>query len=293
MAKSMFGSRNFVLLKTLINFLKLFHLEPYAGRTAATVREDLRYIKDTYGSSPAVFRVPATEGGKPLYYVYDSYHIPSRDWATVLTAGGASTVRGTDLDGIFIGLWLDRPHGSDLYEGGFDGFYTYFASTYFSYGSTPANWPYMAKFAADHNKLFVASVGPGYNDTGIRPWNAQNTKARNGGDYYRAMFTDAIDAKPDYISITSYNEWGEGTQVEPAVPYSTDYGFSSSSSSSSPPPPSTASAQQDQRAFADYGGAGEGDKDLYLRLTSNFVANYVASHPRRHETERAPHHPEL
>jgi glycoprotein endo-alpha-1,2-mannosidase len=64
-------------------------------------------------------------GGKPLFYVYDSYHIDKTHWATLLTKGGAHTVRGTALDGVFLGLWLDRVHGADLKEGGFDGFYTY------------------------------------------------------------------------------------------------------------------------------------------------------------------------
>jgi len=31
------------------------------------------------------------------------------------------------------------------------------------------------------------------------------------------MFQKAIDAKPDIISITTFNEWGEGTQIEPAI----------------------------------------------------------------------------
>ena len=74
-----------------------------------------------YGASPALYRV----GGKPLFYVYDSYHIDKTHWATLLTKGGAHTVRGTALDGVFLGLWLDRVHGADLKEGGFDGFYTY------------------------------------------------------------------------------------------------------------------------------------------------------------------------
>lgn len=30
-----------------------FHLEPYPGRTAASVREDLEYITSKYGASPA------------------------------------------------------------------------------------------------------------------------------------------------------------------------------------------------------------------------------------------------
>jgi glycoprotein endo-alpha-1,2-mannosidase len=32
------------------------------------------------------------------------------------------------------------------------------------------------------------------------------------------MFMNAIDANPDFIGITSFNEWHEGTQIEPAVP---------------------------------------------------------------------------
>lgn len=31
------------------------------------------------------------------------------------------------------------------------------------------------------------------------------------------MWRAAIDAKPDIVSITSFNEWGEGTQIEPAI----------------------------------------------------------------------------
>eukprot|EP01047_Picozoa_sp_COSAG01_P024109 COSAG01_NODE_1480_length_10161_cov_32.805804_3_plen_44_part_00 len=31
-------------------------------------------------------------------------------------------------------------------------------------------------------------VGPGYDDTGIRPWNSMNTKARDKGNYYQQMW---------------------------------------------------------------------------------------------------------
>lgn len=53
---------------------------------------------------------------------------------------------------------------------------------------------------------FVASVGPGYNDEGIRPWNAHNTKSRADGAYYDNMWRQAIDAGARYVSITSFNE---------------------------------------------------------------------------------------
>jgi glycoprotein endo-alpha-1,2-mannosidase len=57
-------------------------------------------------------------------------------------------------------------------------------------------------------------VGPGYNDERIRPWNAHNTKGREGGRYYMGMQRIALEARPDALSVTSYNEWGEGTQIE-------------------------------------------------------------------------------
>ena len=33
------------------------------------------------------------------------------------------------------------------------------------------------------------------------------------------MWAAAIAARPDWVTITSYNEWGEGTQIEPARAY--------------------------------------------------------------------------
>ena len=37
------------------------------------------------------------------------------------------------------------------------------------------------------------------------------------GAYYAHMWERAIADGADMVSITSYNEWGEGTQIEPAV----------------------------------------------------------------------------
>jgi hypothetical protein len=30
-------------------------------------------------------------------------------------------VRGTPLDGVFLGLWLESHHGQEILDGGFDG----------------------------------------------------------------------------------------------------------------------------------------------------------------------------
>lgn len=146
-----------------------FHLEPYLGRTAALLSEDFAYLARRYGSHPALHR----RGGLPVYYVYDSYHVSPADWAGVLCAGRPGSLRGGAADGVFFGLWLDHRHGEDLHSGCFDGFYTYFASEGFSFGSTPARWPEMVRFAHSHGMVAALSVGPGYNDERIRPWCGQ------------------------------------------------------------------------------------------------------------------------
>jgi glycoprotein endo-alpha-1,2-mannosidase len=194
-----------------------FHIEPFPGRNANTMRESLAYLMEKYGAHPALYRDPA-RGNRPWAYVYDSYLTPAKEWATILAADGAQTIRGTNLDTVMIGLWVNATDGIFISRGSFDGFYTYFAVDGFRYGSTPKNWPALAKWAADKDKIFVPSVGPGYDDTRIRPWNGQNQRDRENGAYYDRMFEAAIAAQPPVISITSFNEWHEGTQIEPAMP---------------------------------------------------------------------------
>lgn len=210
------------------------HIEPYKGRSAQTVRRDLKYIVETYGSHPAFFKHRRHTGNSPqrslpVIYMYDSYLIQAREWAAILKPGAPTSIRGTDLDCMVIGLLVESSHQQSILSAGFDGFYTYFAASGFSYGSTPANWRQLATFAANNNLLFIPSFGPGYDDVRVRPWNGVNTKSRGNGQYYRSMFHEAIlngvnptRTDASIVSLTSFNEWGEGTQIEPAVPKSTN-----------------------------------------------------------------------
>ena len=151
----------------------------------------------------------------PVYYIYDSYLVQPKDWATLLR--GPSSVRHTELDAIFIGLLAESRHQAEILTAGFDGFYTYFASNGFTYGSTLHNWPALTNFAAVNRLLFVPSVGPGYVDTSVRPWNARNTRSREEGAYYERSWQAAVSVHPPVITVTSFNEWHEGSQIEPAT----------------------------------------------------------------------------
>lgn len=152
-----------------------FHLEPYHSRDIESIYDDIKYIMDNYGHHMSLYR---NENNLPLFYVYDSYHIFPSQWSRLLQPDGDLSIRNTKYDGVFLGLWLEHYHGRDLFQGGFDGFYTYFATDGFSYGSTSTNWPSMCSFARKHDMICGLSVGPGYDDTSIRPWNEHNKRSR-------------------------------------------------------------------------------------------------------------------
>jgi hypothetical protein len=62
--------------------------------------------------------------------------------------------------------------------------------------------------------LCAPSVGPGY-DARLATGD-QLVRERGDGTRYDRMWRWALRAKADLVTITSYNEWQEGTQIEPA-----------------------------------------------------------------------------
>lgn len=89
------------------------------GRNAESIFEDIKYIVDHYSSSEAILRYE----GKTVFYVYDSYHLSEDQWSRLLSKSGDFTLRSDLLDGYFLGLWLDRQHGEELYRSNFDGLF--------------------------------------------------------------------------------------------------------------------------------------------------------------------------
>ncbi|TSK34909.1 Glycoprotein endo-alpha-1,2-mannosidase-like protein [Bagarius yarrelli] len=231
------------------NLKVAFHIQTYKGRTERSIHNNVKYIIDRYGDHGAFYRFSLRNGKVlPLFYIYDSYLTPTEAWAELLTFTGSHSLRGSEYDGVFIALIVDEKHKHDLLAGGFDGMYTYFASNGFSYGSSYQNWKSLKDFCDGNNLLFVPSVGPGYIDTSIRPWNNHNTRSRVNGRYYETGLQAALNVKPEIISITSFNEWHEGTQIERAIPKKTI-----------------------RRVYLDYQPH---EPDLYLELTRTWVEQF-------------------
>ncbi len=234
-----------------------WHIEPYKGRTARSAVADAAKIIKTFGHHKAFHR---DEKGLPVFFVYDSYLTPAAEWSAALAAEARASAGAA---GVYLGLAVEAKHMLELSNSHFDGAYTYFASDGFTFGSTSSHWALMVAEAkalpagpSGHPFLFVPSVGPGYDDTRVRQWNGANTKQRGNGEYYTTMFQTAISVGPPMISITSFNEWHEGTQIEEAIPHD----------------------DKNSNKYLDYFPH---EPNFYLLLTRRFVSQFAVTRAER------------
>ena len=157
-------------------------IEPYAGRTVSSVGNDLTHLHEL---------------GIHDVYVYRADDFPADDWAGL-------TLR---LSGVR--AFAQTGHVGFAARAGFRGFYTYDIVVY-------GGHKFMRMCAQAHavGLLCAPSVGPGY-DASFATGDLL-TKPRDDGATYDRMWGAALHARADVVTITSYNEWSEGTQIEPA-----------------------------------------------------------------------------
>lgn len=161
------------------------HLEPYQGRSADTVAGDLAYA--------------AARGIRDVY-VYAPGDLSIEDWASVRAQSppGMRLFAGTQLIGFAAAAQ-------------FDGFYTY---DFVSFGAE--TFARLCQEAHAAHLLCAPSVGPGFDG---RRAGEEPVRDRKSGQTYDQLWSAALAAAPDVVTITSFNEWGEGTQIEPAEPH--------------------------------------------------------------------------
>lgn len=157
-------------------------LEPYPGRTIASIGDDLAYLRAQ---------------GIHDVYVYRAADFAPADWRTLnLRLTGLRVFGQTALVGFAA-------------RAGFAGFYTYDVLVYGG-----AKFMRLCAQAHAHGLLCAPSVGPGYDAKAAT--GDVRVKPRDNGSTYDTMWRAALAADADIVTITSYNEWSEGTQIEPA-----------------------------------------------------------------------------
>ncbi len=199
-----------------------FHIEPYEGRTADRLVQDVEYLYAEYGDHPAFFRTTevsrwSTDAkSKGLFYLWSSGYPNSAServepsyWQNALDSIHGLPDGGIVLADETLPEWVDGGH--------FDGLYDYAvldinreAGYSWARGLPSQSW-------------YVPGVNPGFSAQRIGYDPALNTP-RQDGDTYQDRWQAALDAdvEPAIITITTFNEWHEGTQIEPAAAGITD-----------------------------------------------------------------------
>ena len=71
---------------------------------------------------------------------------------------------------------------------------------------------------AGPDRIACVTIIPGYDDS-VQPSRKPprpNTERYNG-ETYKVMWEEAHAANPDWVIVTSWNEWHEGSEIEPSV----------------------------------------------------------------------------
>jgi hypothetical protein len=103
----------------------------------------------------------------------------------------------------------------------FDGYHEYGV---FYFGDLPQVFSHAERMAhyypllkdSSEAKLFAATVQPGYDDRLIPDRGGGQMKDREDGDFFRHTFESALSTDPDWIFISTWNEWWEHTHIEPS-----------------------------------------------------------------------------
>lgn len=179
--------------------------------------DDLSSIIERFGKSKAFLKVD----GKPVIFVYGRvmYQTPVELWQQII-----QDVRARAGDFVLI---------ADGYQTSFaclfDGLHTYDPaglSPDIGNNLRPENLGALRAWAASHyekgvkmarayGRIACVMVTPG--SDARKAYKIKEQTDRLDGQTYRTLWDEAIRANPDWILITSWNEWPEGTEIEPSL----------------------------------------------------------------------------
>jgi len=206
----------------------LYHILP--GVTQQGVIEALRYVMGTYGDHSRLLRV----AGRALIFFSDMYRVPDgagnrpasdQDVATAV-ARWAEIRAAVDPDRS--SWWVaegERPEYLQV----FDGLYVYkidHACCPETYRKAP-RWAAMVRdweAQTGQPKLWVGTVMPGWDDLNsaqahcadLRVSSEPFARDRADGAYYAQTWEAVLPTAPDLILVHSFNEWVEGSYIEPS-----------------------------------------------------------------------------
>ena len=174
----------------------------------ADVIKSLKYLLSTHAPNSTYLHAD----GKPVIFFWREQQYSVDDWRDIRN----------QVDPNHSSLWIAEGVKEQLpYLSVFDGFHLYSIAWAGDVAAELQKWSPRVHAYGD-NKIWVATTMPGNDDTRTHRAGSYVRDRRNG-DFYRETWNAAFSTSPDWIVITSWNEWVEGTMIEPSVTYGNLY----------------------------------------------------------------------
>jgi hypothetical protein len=176
------------------------HIETYGGRTPDSIGADITYLK--------------AKGYKD-FWIFLATSLPADQMAGVIDRAGDVRVmadmgfinggRGGQAD------WAVAAHATGIY-------------VYNPVINAPSDFAAICGLARQRSLLCAATASPGFTKSRWSNGTDHTFVDRANGATYDAKWNGVVSASADIAAITSYNEWHEGTQIEPAKAFCTNNG---------------------------------------------------------------------
>jgi len=205
----------------------LRHIWPGTPRASQSeLVKAIRYLLDRYGSHPNFLSLE----GRPVLFFANMDSVPKAAGETPQQAWSAIRAQA---DPKHVAWWIAEGLDASYLEV-FDGLYVYKVT----HADFPDDYQKASRWARNvrtweqktgQRKLWWGTLMPGYDDlrSGCQPDLRGPLKLhkreREDGAFYRATFDAALASAPDGLWINSFNEWVEGTYIEPSQQYGERY----------------------------------------------------------------------
>lgn len=192
------------------------------GASEGDIIASLNHVLSAWGQHPNYLRL----GGKPVIIFTDM----PRPWGNDAAAlEGWKRVRAA-VDPNHNSIWMAEGL-TTMYNPTFDGLYVY----RIDHRDYPSSWTKQARWAnalraaerqTGTGLYFADTIAPGFDDT--RSVNLPNdaraaaphfARDRRNGGYYADTFNATANTGGDMLFVKSFNEWIEGTEIEPGTTY--------------------------------------------------------------------------
>jgi hypothetical protein len=193
-------------------------LIPNKSEALQAIHDDIAYIIEKFGGSPAYLKFD----GKPVIFAFSNYDLQPKTWGDIF-----ESLRKQGLDAFYVDM-----QGNTNYYPYFRGFFPWIWADAIANGKINSvsyineAARRLAEFAQGRSISLGLGVWPGFDDSAVGGWCYDRGILKIGrmsGALYNQTWKTALRSAPAWIFIITFNDWSEGTIIEPSLEFGYQY----------------------------------------------------------------------